>query len=96
MSTLSKPQITAVDLSQAQAALPELIERCNKGEEIIITQAGRPVAMLASLENIQVLSNVGAASFELPFDEGGFGWMGPSDDSEAKRKADKVYEEQFR
>ena len=31
----------------------------------------------------------------LPFDMGGYGWLGPPDDDEAKRQADEAYGAQF-
>ncbi len=36
-------------LDQTQAELPQLLERVRRGEEVVITQQGQPVARLTSL-----------------------------------------------
>ena len=40
--------IVAVDLHEAEADLSTLIERAQRGEEIVITEAGEPVARLVA------------------------------------------------
>ncbi len=37
-----------IELTQAQAELPQLIEAAGKGEEVIITRAAQPVAKIVS------------------------------------------------
>jgi prevent-host-death family protein len=39
-----------VNLADAKSRLSELVDRVEKGEEIIITRHGRPVARLSALE----------------------------------------------
>jgi prevent-host-death family protein len=38
--------MTSITVSEARAALPELLSRVQDGEEITITRHGRPVAVL--------------------------------------------------
>jgi prevent-host-death family protein len=38
--------VTTINVSEARAALPELLNRVENGEEITITRHGRPVAVL--------------------------------------------------
>jgi prevent-host-death family protein len=38
--------VTSLPISEARAALPELLTRVEEGEEITITRHGRPVAVL--------------------------------------------------
>jgi prevent-host-death family protein len=38
--------MTTVTLAEAQARLPELIEKLNAGEEVVITRDDQPVAQL--------------------------------------------------
>ncbi len=40
--------MSSVTIEEAQANLPELIEKVAKGEEIVITRAAQPVAKLVS------------------------------------------------
>jgi prevent-host-death family protein len=39
-----------VDMHQAKASLSELIERARGGEEVVVTDAGRPVAKIVAYE----------------------------------------------
>jgi prevent-host-death family protein len=39
-----------VNLANAKSRLSELVDRVEKGEEIVITRHGRPVARLSALE----------------------------------------------
>ena len=39
-----------VNLADAKSRLSELVDRVEKGEEIVITRHGRPVARLSALE----------------------------------------------
>jgi antitoxin (DNA-binding transcriptional repressor) of toxin-antitoxin stability system len=41
--------MTAITLEEAQAKLPEVIEKLAPGEELIITRDARPVAQLTGL-----------------------------------------------
>ena len=41
----SKP----VDVEQARARLKELVERASRGEEVVLTEAGEPVAKIISI-----------------------------------------------
>src|SRR5262249_6982149 len=47
------PQLTrtTVNVAEAKARLPELIERAARGEEIILSRAGKPRARLVPLED---------------------------------------------
>lgn len=62
-----------VELAQAQAELPQLIEAVGKGEEIIITRAAQPIAKLISLArregDLQLGSAAGLVTFSEDFDE---------------------------
>ena len=39
---------TTVDVHEAKTHLPELVDRASRGEEIVITEAGKPVARLVA------------------------------------------------
>lgn len=62
-----------VELAQAQAELPKLIEAVGKGEKVIITQAAQPIAMLVSLArregDLEYGSAKGLVTFSDDFDE---------------------------
>jgi prevent-host-death family protein len=45
-------------VQQAQTHLPDLIERAFNGDEIVITQAGKPIARLVPILKEQVASRV--------------------------------------
>lgn len=45
-------------VSEARAALPELLTRVQEGEEVTITRHGRPVAVLVRPDVLRVRSNV--------------------------------------
>jgi prevent-host-death family protein len=42
---------TTINVAEAKARLPELIERAARGEEIVLSRAGKPQARLVPLEN---------------------------------------------
>jgi prevent-host-death family protein len=42
----SKP----VDVEQAQARLKELVDQANRGEEVVLTEAGKPVAKIIPIQ----------------------------------------------
>lgn len=46
--------MTSMSVSEARAALPELLNRVEDGEEVIITRHGRPVAVLVRLDALRV------------------------------------------
>jgi prevent-host-death family protein len=62
-----------IELKQAQAELPELIEAATQGEEVIITRAAQPIAKLVSLarrEGDLILGSAkGLITFSEDFDE---------------------------
>ena len=65
-----------MDLQEAKARLSDLLLRSERGEEIIITRAGRPVARLVALERA-ASRRFGVMELDVPddFDE-------PLDESE--------------
>jgi len=52
---------TTVTLATAKAHLSELADRAERGEEIVITKRGRPVAMLTPLQSAKKPIDVAAA-----------------------------------
>ena len=46
--------MTSMSASEARAALPELLNRVEDGEEITITRHGRPVAVLVRPDTLRV------------------------------------------
>jgi antitoxin (DNA-binding transcriptional repressor) of toxin-antitoxin stability system len=48
------PIMTSMSASEARAALPELLNRVEDGEEITITRHGRPVAVLIRPDALRV------------------------------------------
>ena len=62
-----------VDLNQAQAILPQLLDAALKGEEVVITLEERPVAKLVGLSDnsgdLKLGSAQGLVTFSEDFDE---------------------------
>jgi antitoxin (DNA-binding transcriptional repressor) of toxin-antitoxin stability system len=62
-----------IDLNQAQAILPQLLDAALKGEEVVITLEERPVAKLVGLPedsgDLKLGSAQGLVSFSEDFDE---------------------------
>ena len=48
------PIMTSMSASEARAALPELLNRVEDGEEVTITRHGRPVAVLVRPDALRV------------------------------------------
>lgn len=46
--------MTSINASEARAALPELLNRVEDGEEVTITRHGRPVAVLIRPDALRV------------------------------------------
>ena len=46
--------VTSMSASEARAALPELLNRVENGEEVTITRHGRPVAVLVRPDALRV------------------------------------------
>ena len=46
--------VTSMSTSEARAALPELLNRVENGEEVTITRHGRPVAVLVRHDALRV------------------------------------------
>lgn len=46
--------MSSVSISEARAALPELLDRVSKGEEIVITRHGRRTAVLVRPDALRV------------------------------------------
>jgi prevent-host-death family protein len=46
--------MTSMSVSEARAALPELLNRVERGEEVTITRHGRPVAVLVRPDALHV------------------------------------------
>ena len=70
--------MTTVTIEQAQAALPEIIQRLQPGEEIIITDEGQPLAHVKKAERTSWPCKAGSAKdkilwiapdFDAPLDE---------------------------
>jgi prevent-host-death family protein len=60
-----------VNIAEAKAHLPELVERAARGEEIIVARAGKPRARLVPLEDDKLALRVpgkGKARFEMAAD----------------------------
>ena len=53
--------MTTISIEDAQAKLPELIGGLSKGEELVITQGGEPVATLTRGERKQWPCKAGSA-----------------------------------
>jgi antitoxin (DNA-binding transcriptional repressor) of toxin-antitoxin stability system len=51
---------TSVTVSEARAALPQLLDRVNAGEEVTITRHGRPAAVLVRPDTLRVRRADGA------------------------------------
>lgn len=69
----SKP----IDLDQAQRRLKELVEKAGRGEEVVLTESGKPVAKIVSLSSGTVKRRFGSArgllrvhdDFDAPLDD---------------------------
>jgi antitoxin (DNA-binding transcriptional repressor) of toxin-antitoxin stability system len=70
--------MTSVTIEQAQAALPEIIQRLQPGEEIIITDHGHPLAHVKKAERTNWPCKAGSAKdrilwiapdFDAPLDD---------------------------
>ena len=68
------PVTTQVDLPEAGAHLPDLVERAAHGEDIVITQAGRPRVRLVPVEERRELRRPGRLKDEI--------WFGPDFDKD--------------
>ncbi len=51
----------AIDLSQAQARLAELVQEAARGEEVILTEGGEPVARIIPINRAQRPREFGSA-----------------------------------
>ena len=51
----------AIDLSQAQARLAELVQEAARGEEVILTEGGEPVARINPITRGQRPRELGSA-----------------------------------
>ncbi|HEU0015761.1 MAG TPA: type II toxin-antitoxin system prevent-host-death family antitoxin, partial [Longimicrobium sp.] len=51
----------AVDLDQAQARLPELVRQVSRGEDVILTEDGEPVAKIIPFRRAQGPREFGSA-----------------------------------
>ena len=66
-----------IDLEQARTRLKDLVERANRGEEIILTEEGTPVARLTPLARRVAARRFGSAKglihmredFDAPLDD---------------------------
>ena len=65
--------MTTVTIEQAQAALPEIIQRLQPGEEITITEHGRPLAQVKKAERTSWPCKAGSAAGKV--------WMAPDFDA---------------
>ncbi len=53
--------MTTITIEEAQAKLPELIDGLSKGEELVITENGEPIATLTRSERKQWPCKAGSA-----------------------------------
>ncbi len=66
-----------VDLNEARAQLPDLVEAAINGEEVLITKENRPMAKLVSIEQEHLRPQFGSArgmvhmadDFDAPLEE---------------------------
>jgi prevent-host-death family protein len=65
--------MSSVTLEEAQAHLPQLIERLQPGEEITITEHGRPLAQVKKAERTSWPCKAGSAAGKV--------WMAPDFDA---------------
>jgi prevent-host-death family protein len=65
--------MSSVTLEEAQARLPQLIERLQPGEEITITEHGRPLAQVKKAERTSWPCKAGSAAGKV--------WMAPDFDA---------------
>lgn len=67
----------AIDLGQAQTRLAELVQEAARGEEVILTEGGEPVARIIPILQAREMREFGsarglihiAADFDSPLDE---------------------------
>ncbi len=62
---------TTVNIHEAKTQLSKLIERAERGEEVVIARAGKPVVKLTALEPEQPKSRIGflkGYGFRIPDD----------------------------
>jgi prevent-host-death family protein len=45
--------VPSINVAEAKAKLPQLLDRASAGEEIVITRAGKPVARLVALAAVE-------------------------------------------
>jgi prevent-host-death family protein len=66
--------VTQVNVQEAKTQLSDLLQRSERGEEIIIARAGRPIARLVALDQAPprrfgVMNLVVPDDFDAPLDE---------------------------
>lgn len=67
----------AIDLNHAQSRLPELVRQAARGEDVILTQDGEPVAKIIPITRAKGLREFGSArglihmadDFDAPLEE---------------------------
>jgi prevent-host-death family protein len=62
--------MTQVNIHEAKTRLSELLERVQRGEEVIIAKAGKPIAKLSTLETVKKIPRPGrlAGRLHITFD----------------------------
>jgi prevent-host-death family protein len=72
--------VTEVNIHEAKTHLSRLLERVQRGEEVVIAKAGRPVAKLVKIESTSKRV-LGSATGTIKFTPG---WEAPLTDEEMK------------
>jgi antitoxin (DNA-binding transcriptional repressor) of toxin-antitoxin stability system len=65
--------MSSITLAEAQARLPELLQRLNPGEEVTISDQGQPLAQLKKVERTSWPCKAGTAAGKV--------WMAPDFDA---------------
>jgi prevent-host-death family protein len=55
------PDVTEVGMHEAKTKLSQLVERAERGEEIVITRNGKPAVRLAPIGSVSSLASVRGA-----------------------------------
>jgi prevent-host-death family protein len=67
----------AIDVSHAQARLPELVQQAARGEDVILTEGGEPIARIIPIQRAHERREFGSArglihmadDFDAPLDD---------------------------
>jgi prevent-host-death family protein len=76
-----------VNIHETQAQLSKLIAAAQKGEEVVICQAGKPVARLTAFEGGRKVPQLGIWKDKIKFEPG---WNSPETDAEIAAMFDEA------